>query len=120
MAKAAHFINRRESGSGVKLVGVKRLNGNEYSSEAWAISVIDAQDLVGGWIYLHETKGEASRFGGLIKSVELVDTTADEKQRFKILFESKSEARNRPWRGADHGMAWWGGIVDATADHELD
>jgi len=112
MAKSIHFINKRVEG---KLVGLEKLEGNRYSTEAWKIPDSEVSQIVGGWVYLHKSKEEASVFGGLIERAELID--ADEK-RYRIFFDAKIEAKGQAWRGADYDMAWWSGLVDPTEAHE--
>lgn len=115
MERAAHFINRRE---GVNLIGLEHIENHEHSTCCWAISASDAAELVGGWIYLHSAKGEKSRLGGVVREVALVESDADDTSRYKILFEVREGGRGQAWRGADHAMAWWSGLVDASAPHE--
>ncbi len=116
MIRSAHFINRRE---GVGREGLMRVEGNRYSSCCWAISADEAKALVGGWIYLHESKGDRSAFGGLVDAVESADRLGTAKaEGFVIYFEARREAREQTWRGSSHAMVWWSGLVDADAPHE--
>jgi hypothetical protein len=39
--------------------------------------------------------------------------------RIAFFLEPSSAARGRSWRGADHSLAWTGGIVEASLPHEL-
>ena len=50
-----------------------RVEGDQYGSCCWAISDDDANSLLGGWIYLHESKGDKSAFGGVITGVKPAD-----------------------------------------------
>ncbi len=116
MARSAHFINRRE-GSGRE--GLIRVEGNRYGSCCWAISAEEAAGLIGGWIYLHQSKGDRSAFGGVVQAVEPADRLGTARQEgYIIYFETRREAREQAWRGAHHAMAWWSGLVDADAAHE--
>lgn len=116
MALSAHFINKRE-GSGRE--GLSRIQGNRYRSCCWTISESDARSLVGGWIYLHETKADHSAFGGYVEAVEPTERVGTAREHgFAILFEARLAGRNQPWRGADHAMAWWSGPVEPSAQHE--
>ena len=116
MQQSAHFINKRD---GSRREGLTRIQGNRYASCCWAISAEDATALVGGWIYLHETKGDRSVFGGAVEAVEATDRLETASQTgYKIYFEAKADARGQAWRGAGHDMAWWSGLVDADSAHE--
>ena len=117
MAFSAHFINKQ---AGIGREGLSPLGEKRYRSCCWAISETEAQALLGGWIYLHETKISPSAIGGFIDGVEPAgrDGTARE-NGFAITFRVRPEGRGLKWRGASHGMAWWSGLVEASASHEV-
>jgi hypothetical protein len=82
----------------------------------------EAQQLIGGWIYLHpEGKTNPSQFGGVIMSVKPCERRegAAIEQGLAFTFEAKKEGRNQVWRGADHAMAWSSGLVEPTLPHEM-
>jgi len=115
VTKAIHLINRRD---GAALHGMTRWQGAEHGFRSCCrrISDADAADLVGGWVYFHETKASLSRFGGEILGFEQgVDDMADRKL---ILFRADERARERKWRGSTHAMAMWSGVVEANWAHE--
>ncbi len=115
--KAIHLICRRE---GKDLIGLTHEGGRIYRSCCWAVSEGDAGSLIGGWIYLHSAKAMKSEFGGAVLAVESVSWgEALAQTRYAIRFEARKEGRDRPWRGSNHGMAWTGGVVDGSFDHEL-
>jgi len=107
--KSAHFINKRKNG---QLIGLQTINAKDhlYSSEAWSISEADAEALKDGWIYLHASKSEGSTFGGRVTAIELVEPK--DEGRYRIHFQAKTEARDKPWAGQVHAMAWWSGVID--------
>ncbi|MCJ2016310.1 hypothetical protein MKK84_02525 [Methylobacterium sp. E-065] len=116
MAKAIHLLCRHEGGRYRNMV---HLEGQTYRSGWWKISEVDAQALIGGWIYLHEAKAKPSGFGGCV--VRVVPAGPDDEgegERYGLIFEAHQKGRDQAWRGASHGMAWTGGLVEATAPHE--
>lgn len=116
MTKAIHLICRHEGG---RYKNMAHLEGQTYRSGWWKISEADAQALIGGWIYLHEAKAKPSGFGGRVTGVMPAGPDDEgEGERYGLIFEARREGRVQPWRGADHGMAWTGGLVEATASHE--
>lgn len=117
MPNAVHFINRRD---GVHLHGMTGWNGasNGFQSCCWHINDEEAGLLVGGWVYFHEAKASLSRFGGVILGFE--PGQGELADRKVILFRSDNRARGQRWRGADHGMAMWSGVVVADLPHELE
>ena len=116
VTKAIHLINRRD---GANLHGMSRWDGNPqgFRSCCWRISDAEASELTGGWVYFHEAKSSPSRFGGVILGFELGQgELADRKV---IQFRADHNARGVQWRGADHGMAMWSGVVPAELPHEM-
>ena len=47
---------------------------NEWESGSWAVAADVAQKLIGGSIYLHRSKQQASHFGGQILSYRIEET----------------------------------------------
>lgn len=117
MLKAIHLINRRD---GARLHGMERWAGQPggFRSCCWIISDDDAAELIGGWVYFHETKSTPARFGGIILGFEPGE--ADMADRKVILFQGDGRSRGVRWRGANHGMAMCGGVVDADLPHEAE
>jgi hypothetical protein len=115
MAKAIHLINRREK---ISFQGMSRweYEANGYRSCCWLLSDEQASDLLGGWVYFHQTKASQSGFGGVILGFE--SSHDDISDRKVILFRADSNGRGQDWRGADHGMAYTSGIIDADLEHE--
>lgn len=116
MAKAIHLICRHENG---RYRNLTRLQGQAHRSGWWKISEAHAQALIGGWIYLHEAKGKPSGYGGRVTGIEPAGPNDEgEGERYGLIFEARREGREQAWRGASHGMAWTGGLIEATAPHE--
>jgi hypothetical protein len=117
---AVHFICRRQGHSLRNLFQVKDRQ-NVWISSCWTIPERDAQELVGGWIYLHpEGKTNPSQFGGVILAVSPCERRegAAIEQGLAFTFEARKQGRDQVWRGADHAMAWTSGLVDASFPHE--
>jgi hypothetical protein len=83
-----------------------------YESTAWRFDLEKAQQLVGGWIYLHTAKAEPSGFGGKVLLVRQFFDEAEPTNRIAIQFEAAQDARDVEWAGADHDMAWTSGIIE--------
>jgi hypothetical protein len=83
-----------------------------YESGDWDVTPEDAQRLVGGMLYLHQTKAERSYFGGRVESFREVDVDAAHKRRIVFRLRSMREAKGVPWSGPDHPMAWTSGVLD--------
>lgn len=101
----AHFICRKSAG--IRLVKMP-----DYTSEAWDIAESDAQALVGGMIYFHETKEQPSYFGGRVTGYRLSEAHALDGKRPRVIFEFTAlhEARKQAWSGKDHSMAYYSGV----------
>ena len=118
--KAIHLICRRKS---IGFEGLDRApeGKNVWMSYSWAFPRdYDLKSLAGGWLYLHpDGKSALSGFGGIIE--EIIDSARLGKpveDGYMVVFEARKEARDKKWRGANHGMAWTGGIVEADYKHE--
>jgi len=99
-----HFICRR----GLNLNVVKH---PVYESGVWVVEE-EAAGLVGGMMYLHETKADKSYFGGRIDSQRIVETDYARSRRVVFTVTSLREGKGVRWRGAAHGMAWTSGVVE--------
>jgi len=117
MRKAVHLINRRD---GRSLHGLSRWpqEAAGFRSCCWRITDEQAAELLGGWVYFHETKSAPAGFGGLILGFEAGQ--GDLAKRKVILFRADGRARGASWRGADHQMAMWSGLVQADLPHEAE
>lgn len=115
MSNAAHFICRRE---GASLHGMTRWldEPQGFRSCCWLLTDQQAEDLLGGWVYFHEKKDAPSRFGGLILGFEHGE--GDLAHRKVILFRADQNARGQRWRGANHDMAMWSGVLEGDLPHE--
>lgn len=90
-----------------------------FWSGNWDLSEDDAARLVGGWIYLHATKGSPSYYGGPVRAFSPVTVSGVARQRrIRFRFAPSFLAKGRRWRGQDHGRAWTGGLVEASLPHE--
>ena len=117
MPSCIHFINRKD---GIGREGLTHVDGGNYRSCCWALTPHQAQALVGGWIYLHESKAQHSAFGGRIVAVEPgVWEHAANQDRVAIIFQAAREARGQAWRGSDHTQAYKSGLIEPSLPHEL-
>ena len=83
-----------------------------YASGKWDIKIDDALKLVGGNLYLHETKQDKSAFGGEILEVREASLPhRAREQRVEFIFQATLEHKDQVWRGASHAMAWNSGIL---------
>lgn len=99
-----HFICRDR-------LHVHPASDGEYESGNWAISSEQADTLVGGRIYLHQKKKEASYLGGRISGFRVTETSDAVPSRIVFRFKPEDDARGRPWRGDSHPRAWTSGPV---------
>jgi hypothetical protein len=83
-----------------------------WESGFWDVSPADASTLVGGMLYLHQSKGDRSYFGGRISSFREVDTDHVKKARIVFAFTFDAKARGASWQGAKHGIAVKSGVVN--------
>jgi hypothetical protein len=118
--KALHLLCRRNRTS---FIGLTPLDGQRgiYRSCCWDFTnEKELLSLVGGWLYLHpESKSQPSAFGGIVCSIEPTKLPGKaHEDRYAFIFEVRKEGRRQRWRGAEHGMAWTGGLVEATYPHE--
>jgi len=105
--KSAHIICRNREGVG------KASGQDEYTSGSWTLSAAEANALVGGRLYLHETKAEPSYFGGTVLDWAPSKRESGAKEdgiTFRLLADQ--EAKGVAWQGADHAMAWFSGLVE--------
>ncbi len=100
-----HFVCRRE----LNLHVVKH---PVYESGDWDVTREDAERLVGGMLYLHETKADASYFGGQISAYRVVETDRAHSDRVIFTVRSMREAKEVRWSGIDHGRASNSGVID--------
>ena len=98
---------------------------NNYYSCCWNFDLERSKNLIGGMIYLHNSKSEKSFFGGKVLEVIPVNldsppdfvilrTDDDPKQRDRVMFkfESLTEGKGKEWEGKDHSMSWTSGIIN--------
>jgi hypothetical protein len=118
MAYSIHLVCKRQGLSfyGLKLIDPKNLL---YRSVSWELSPLDAEQIIGGWVYLHTATAALSDFGGKIRRVDtLQNGIADREQKLGIVFQVRREARNQKWRGDYSEPAWSGGLVPLALPHE--
>jgi hypothetical protein len=120
--KAIHFICKRDV-DGINLNGVsvvERTPKPVYRTCCWDIPIKDAEALIGGWVYLHPKKAAPSEFGGRVIRFEAGQEWLGKAHENRIAFfiQASPQARGKAWRGADHSLAWTGGLIEAGLPHE--
>ena len=84
-----------------------------WGSGQWDISEKEAALVVGGNLYLHETKDSPAYFGGKVKFYELNEVPElARSERITFIFEYDEAARGKSWSGQGHSMAWSSGVVE--------
>ena len=92
---------------------LKTLEFPVFESGEWDIAEHDAEEIIGGMLYLHETKDDPSYIGGIIRGWRFVKRPQSaHSKRVVFVFESTKGGKNALWRGAGHAMAWYSGVVD--------
>lgn len=99
-----HFICRAG-------LGVIPTKFPEFESGNWDITEDEAKELVGGKMYLHESKNEPSYFGGKIANYRIVEIGEAHSQRVVFKIVSERDGKGVDWEGASHGMAWTSGCL---------
>jgi len=137
--KVVHLINKKKQNFDPKTKGPydTKHEGlfltdlvNVYVSCCWDFKVEDAEELIGGRIYLHHTKKKISFMGGVVTKVTNCDLRFANKyfdpqkqkipsrfDRVFIEFRSTHKDRHVWWNSAGnvHPMAWTTGIIDVDA-----
>jgi hypothetical protein len=113
--KAIHAICHRINGEPQNLRKIDTRNGI-YGSGWWKVRSEDADALVGGGIYLHESSKARSHFLGKIQS--LGDPRHD--GRIEFIDVKQPTIRDQPWRGPTPGQSpdQYFRIVEADYPHE--
>ena len=109
--KVLHLKNdQRNDGPGLRNLTKSDTEPNIYFSGFWDLKSEEADSLVGGMIFLHETKAKPSRFGGRVLAYKIVSKLEYARsQRIEFKVQSMLEGRGVKWRGAEHTMASYGG-----------
>ncbi|MFC5586384.1 hypothetical protein ACFPOD_14810 [Nitratireductor kimnyeongensis] len=104
MMFAAHFISKIDENMSVLKMPI-------YESGYWDLKPDEAECLKGGRAYFHQTKQDSSYIGGKVLDWRKEETDAAHSERIVFTFEADFDGRGKPWRGRDHSMAWWSGLV---------
>ncbi len=99
--------------NGRHLKRIKDIGPDMYESGYWPIAEDNARHLIGGTLYLHETKAEPSYFGGKVEDFRRADGEwPQHPERLIFTVRSTRDAKGQQWRGDTNSMAWIGGVVD--------
>ena len=83
-------------------------------SGKWDFVLDQAKTMIGGMIFLHNSKAEHSYFGGKVFEVRPTDYNGSKRVEFK--FQPMDEAKRVPWKGDMTQRAWHSGfLTDGTA-----
>src|SRR5687768_4691005 len=111
--KVLHVINRQsKTGPGLKNLSRSSTEKDVYHSGYWDLALAKAETLIGGMLFLHESKTRPSRFGRCVLSVESVRSEFARSHRVVFKERALAEGRGVWWRGANHAMASLGSIID--------
>ena len=111
---AMHAICRREGNRPRNLRDIDPRSGR-YGSGWWMLKPDEANDLVGGWLYLHETSARPSHFVARVDAIgERMDDGSVE------LIVTKQKVPDQRWRGPRAGQAktLYFRLVPADYPHE--
>ncbi|WPZ15752.1 hypothetical protein T8J41_08115 [Nitratireductor rhodophyticola] len=100
----AHFISKIDENMSI-------LEWPVYESGFWNVKPEDAEQLEGGRVYFHRKKRDASYIGGKVLDWRIENTDSPRSERVVFTFEADSQGSGQQWRGRDHSMAWWSGLV---------
>ena len=120
MAKAIHFKCDIADTSLPTNVTIVDPSKGAWCSGYWDLSEDQARALVGGWLYLHETKKSPSYYGGQISDFKVENRSGvAHTARIGLIFKPDLRlCKGRIWRGQDHTRAWTGGLVEADLLYE--
>jgi hypothetical protein len=95
MTKAIHCICHR---TGLLPLGMDIVDSQKglYSSKCWIVD--SPQELVGGWLYLHEAGAEGAHFGGFIEDIQTC-TTDQNRPGVAFIVRKDPRATHQKWRG---------------------
>jgi len=115
--KRIHLMCRRNP-DGKGFIGLHATHhpqfSNAYVTGKWNVSAEAAQSLLGGLVFLHETKAKPSYLGGLIYDWEITqDAEKANENRVSFKFLAAADARYVRWGGKNHMMAWQSEVVPA-------
>jgi hypothetical protein len=113
--KQIHLMCRRNS-DGNGFIGLHSTHhpkfSNAYITGKWKLRAVAAQSLLGGLVFLHETKAKPSYLGGLIYDWEISqDSEKANEKRISFKFLAAADARYVRWAGKNHMMAWQSEVV---------
>lgn len=119
MSKSIHL--KCEKLANGQAMNVSHVDGtSNFISGYWDISDHDAELLIGGWLYLHETKASRSYRGGRISGFKHeIRADVAHQDRIGLIFRPVVEAIGVAWRGKRHDRAWTSGLVEASFPHEI-
>lgn len=128
--KSIHFICKRE---GIRFRGLSsnknpdglsslKVSDGERVSGFWDIKESDAQELINGLLFLHETKSRKASFAGKILDYEVVTVDKLKRSRriaFKLkVLNAHSNPTSWPKDGSNHAMAYCSGVVAFNANEK--
>lgn len=115
--KALHVICHRKPDGG--WMGLwPTLNSDEYLSECWDIPTFEAFELVGGWLYFHESSSQPSTLAARILNWQHHPLASADRNGVGFII-TKSDISSVKWRGRiPNQKHHHGGAVLADLIHE--
>jgi hypothetical protein len=118
MMKAIHCICHRENG---EIRGMRHIDPSNglYILDCWIVE--NPEELIGGWLYLHERCAEGAYLAGIIREVTPC-ITRDQWQRKGVAFTFRVDRRGdrKRWRGPAANQQRFVNVVSGDYPHEKD
>lgn len=84
-----------------------------FESGSWELSEADAARIVGGRLYLHEKKTQASYFGGTVQSFRVLGPEAEQPGHIVFTLRAEAAGKGAPWAGSKQVKSpGLGGLVE--------
>jgi len=112
MKTSAHLICK--DGKNLKVVKMPTFESGIWDSVT--VSEDDAKRLVGGMLYLHETKNKLSYFGGEVTGYRVAERKDTQARKYGWVFtiDSKPEGKKQEWskKGRHDVNAHYSGVIE--------
>lgn len=114
---ALHVICKQTNSRFIGLTPIDNRSG-EYLSEAWHIRTGNPLDLVGGWLYFHDSSNLRSTFSARI--LEVIPQPETRPPLVALRIRRVPSPLSVGWRGGKASQSNYNsGVVPALFDHEV-